>query len=610
MPNFSIDQARELVQDTINNGTRHAGYQRTVDLREDYLTILTGKNWQRFLSRFRLRTDLEEYQQQLELTHQNLSSTSSLLEKKFGQISRIQDIKRGLNFEGTSNRDQQDLQDVLNDFGGEGSAQRGTLEDYITLIYDRMVLYDPNAFILYDFAPFNALLGERARPYGIVFPCQNVLNFRHTRGDLDYLLVQVFVDYKDPDGIAKVATDYICCAGPFTVRYYEGADGRQDLPQVYEEFKAKSEKLYRIALFSPGVKKVPAVRLGYILDIETDNQTCVSPAFHSALDLFRELIDLKSLNDIVTKKHGWPQRFKQTPPCPGEMNPETKFRDGCNDGTNTRTGETCKECGGTGHITHKSEQDTITVDLPDNPEDWPDLSKLVYTVQPELETITTFDEKIENKKIEIIKTVFSSDQQVQVQSPAKTATEYVVSREDQNNTLLPCADQKALVIKTSILHVAALMNISGIVKPLYEYNRDLKLNSADEILDKIADKTSKVSSTTLEQIYDDYYQKVYAADEIALEWYYFLKAHIPFYLTPNEEFETNVASGYITDSDRTRRIYCDTIVADLRMTAPNILQLSYPEQETKITEIVDKILAELPKTVSLTNIPTPQQQQA
>ena len=606
MPNFSTSQAQELIQDAIENGTRHDGYQRTIALRDDYFTILFGFNWERFICRFPLRETIDDHRQKIALTHQNLSSTASLVEKKFGQISRIQDIKKGLNFEGTSKRDQQDLQDVLNDFGGEGSFQRGSLDDYLTLTYDQIALYDPNAFILYDFEPFNADAGERARPYGVLFTCQNVYNFRFTRGDLDYLLVATQVKYKNTDGIWQTVTDLICYAGPFAFRYYlDKQDGRADIPLTEDTFEATSGDLYRIVLFAPGIQRVPAVRLGYKPDPITGNLTCVSPAFHAALDLFKELIDLKAQNDIVSKKHGYPQQFKQSPPCPGEMNPETKFRDTCDNGINRRTNEICNACGGSGHLVHKSEQDTLIMDLPDNPEDWADLTKLVHTVKPELETITTYDDKIEKKKLEIVQTVFSSDQQIQVQGPSKTATEYTVSREDQNNTLLPFADHKSSVYKASVMHIAALMNISGEVKPLYEFPRDLKLTAMKDLYaDMEAARKAGVGKEEISQIQDDINRKRYESDPVALQQSFIKKQHLPYISMALDEFEYNNASGLVPKDMAVLYANSDIVFGELEIERPDFYGLPFADRDALVSAKVKRLIDKLPKPVSLSGIPT------
>lgn len=609
MPNFTPEQANTLLIDCIDSNLRHAGYERTIALRQDYHTIVTGVDYDRFLSRYAQRETKEEFDQRLALTYQNLSATASPILRKAGQISRVQDIKKGINYAGTSERDQRDLQGVLDDFGGEGQAQTGTLDDYLTRHYDEATHTDPNAFILLDFLGFNAALGERARPYGVWFGCESIYHFRYTRGVLDYLLVRVLVDYKNLEGVAKVATDLICYAGIFTTRYYQVADGRQDLPETFTDFKAKSDIMYRVVTYLPGIEMVPAVRLGDLPDSQTRGLTCVSRLFHAAMDQFRELINLKSQNDIVTRKHGFPRRYERAPLCPGEML-DGGLRTQCIEGKNPSTGQTCQACGGSGFEVHRSEQDTIRLPLNGNEvaDDLWDLSKLSYVEKPELETITSFDQKIRDKQAEIYVTVYSSEQQVQINGPqtSKTATEYVVSREDQNNTLLPIADYKSNLYKQLGGYIAALMSISGEVEFLYEFPRDLKLTSADEILSEIADKSEKVASPTLEQLYDDYYKKVHKTDTNALQWYYFLKDHIPFYLTPKAEFEWYVGSGYVTEADRTRRVYCDTITADLRINAPDILNLSYEEQETKIVEIVNKILSQLPKTVNMSQVPTPQ----
>ncbi|MBC3785735.1 hypothetical protein [Spirosoma utsteinense] len=601
MPNLLPDQAHELLRETINTGLRHAGYQRTVDLRTDYQTITTGKGYERFLTRYVPREKSEEFDQRLLITHQNLSSTASPLLKKAGQISRVQDIKRGFNFTGTSDRDQKDLLEVLNDFGGEGSTLRGTLEDYLTQHYDEVSQYDPNAFILLDFGSFNADAGERARPYAVFFDCPNVLNFRFTRGSLDYLLVQMFIAYKDPDGYAMVATDLILYGGPFAIRYFESAEGRKDLPQVYETFEAESKTIYRTVQYVTGLKLVPAVRIGDKPDIETAGLTCVSQLFHSALDQFKELINLKSQNDIVSRKHGFPRQYERAPLCPGELDAATGFRKGCNEGKVPITGATCTECGGTGFEVHRSEQDTVRLAFPENADDSVfDLSKLTYTVKPELETIKAYDEKIAALEVKIYVTAYSTDQQIKAQGPAKTATEYVVSREDQNNTLLPIADQKSTIYKSLVRHAIAIMNVTGDIEILYEFPRDLKLSSLSELyVDLKAARDAGAPDFEVEQILDDIARKRYESDPTALARYFIKKQHVPYFAQTLDTFEYFDASGRIPPALAVLRANVDVVFGELEIEEPRFYDLPYSERDGLVMAKVGKLESQLPKAIQM-----------
>ncbi len=616
MPNLSPEAAHELLRDTINLNLRHAGYERTVSLRDDYRTILTGRGYERFLSRTVRREDEEEFAQRLAMTFQNLSSTAAPLLKKVGQISRVQDIKKGLNFTGTSERDQRDLQDVLNNFGGAGSAQRGSLDDYLTGHYDTLSQADPNAFILLDFAPFQANLGERAKPYAVVFECPSVLNFRYTRGELDFLLVWLPVAYKDPDNVPRVATDYVLYAGTFTLRYYQQADGREDIPPGLDQYQSGvtpagkvvnvttpvGNLVYSMATLSPGIDPVPAVRLGDLPDTETGGLTCVSRLLHACVDQFKELINLKSQNDIVSRKHGWPRRYERAPACPGELIDGGLMRAVCDKGTNRSTGQDCKQCGGSGFETHRSEQDTVRMELTGNEtaEDLFDLSKLTFTEKPDLATVQAYDEKILAKQSEIYVTAFSTDQQIKVSGPSKTATEYVVSREDQNNTLLPIADYKSFVYKFLVNITTKLMRISGRVESLYEFPRDLKLASLSELYtDLKAARDAGAPDFEIEQILDDIARKRYEADPAALARYFIKKQHVPYFAQTLETFEYFDASNRIPPRLALLRANVDVVFGELEIENPAFYELVYSERDKLVSVKLDQLQAQLPRTVDL-----------
>lgn len=601
MPTLTLDQANQLVSDTLNFQQRHAGYQRTVELRAIYETIIYGRNYQDFLGRYKQRETDGEFAQRLALTYQNLTGTSSPILRKGGQISRVQDIKKGLNFSGTSERDQRDLQSVLDDFGGTGQARRGSLDDYLTANFDEPSQYDPNAFILLDFEPFNANLGQRARPYGVFFDCVNVYNFRYTRGNLDYLLLRTTVQFRNPDGLVQFANDLMYYGGQYTLRYFEVLDGRIDLPSTYDLFETSSGKQYHVVTYVTGIPMVPAVRIGDLPDPETGGLTCVSRLFHAAIDQFRELINLKSQNDIVGRKYGFPRRYERTPECPGEVN-AAGGRSPCDNGTNLDTGQTCRECGGYGYITHKSEQDTVTIPIKENEdpaEAW-DLSKLSHTEAPQLEGIKTYDERLQALRAQINVTVFASDQQIQAGTPSKTATEYVVSREDQNNTLLPIADYKSSCYKLLTYGIIALMQISGEVEVLYEYPRDLKLSSmADLYADLKAARDAKAPSFEIEQILDDIARKRYESDPTGLRQYFVKKQHIGYYALDQETFAYFDSTGRIPVNMGDLLANVDIIFGELEIENPTFYDLPYAERN-KLVDAKLKVIQEgLPRSVSM-----------
>ncbi|RIV23618.1 hypothetical protein DYU11_11595 [Fibrisoma montanum] len=604
---FTAEDAHALVRETINTSLRHAGYTRTVDLRTAYMTIYTGQCWPDFLSRFTRREDEQAFKQRLDLTFQNLSSVASPVVKKFGQISRIQDLKKGLNFEGTTDRDQRDLTDVLDNFRAEGLSRKGSLDDYLSQVYDTVSLYDPNAFIVLEFAPFRADLGERARPYAVLYESPQVYNFRYTRGELDFLLVALEQSFKTTENKTLTLTDLILYSGPFQVRYYQLHDDvdRIDIPDG-ENWVSDAAVPYRMAQFAPMVEETPAVRLGDLPDAQTHGLTVVSRAFHSALDQFRELMNVKSRSDLVSWLHGFPRLTEYALPCPGEI--ENGYRVGCNEGRHPTSGQKCRECGGTGFQAHRSEQDRIRFPLTQNmmASEMLKLSELSHTDKPDWETVNGFVELVEGIQSKIYLTIFSTDYQLKTSGQiaiAKTATEVAVTRDDINNTLLPYADQKSVVYKAIVRHTASLMNVSGEVKPLYEFPRDLKMASIGELQNdlKLA-RESNAPAFLIEQILDDIARKTYESDPTALHHYFIKKQHIPYFALTLEEFEYFDSTGRIPADMAVLWANSDIIFGELEISSPTFYDLPYAERDALVMEKVRALQARLPQGVSMSRI--------
>lgn len=601
---FTPEEAKTIIQDCIENGTKHADYSRVCALRRDYLTILTGSGYESFLTRFIRREGTDEFRQRLDLTYQNLTSIASPLVKKFGQISRVQDLKKGIDFVGTSDRDQKDLTTVLSSFGAIGSSRQGSLDDYLSITYDLVALYDPNAFVVLDFESFNSDAGQRAKPYGVLYESNSILNYRYTAGHLDYVLVSLSVNYTDTDNRKQTVTDYILYSSQFAYRYFFNADGRVDLPTVYNMFNTPSGSYY-VTEFNLGLKETPAVRLGYLPDMETAGRTCVSPLFHPALDLFKEAINLKSQSDLITRLHGFPKRYEYAPTCDGEVSESTGLNLGCSQGK-TMTGETCRKCGGTGYLVHATEQDVVRLPLPRHADELLQLNQLVHVDKPDVDTLQEFEAKLEKLQSRIYLTTFSTDYQLKtsgVTAVAQTATEVSITRQDENNTLLPWADGKSAVYKALVRHIAAVMNISGEVKPLYEYPRDLKLSTLAELYaDLKAARDAGVPSFEIEKILDDIARKRYESDPVALQRYFIQKQHIPYLALSLAEFEYFDSTGRIPSDMALLKANSDIIFGELEQEQPMFYELPYAQRDQLVSDKVAELQAQMPRTVNLSSI--------
>lgn len=596
------DRAHELLRRTITDQYRHADYTRTVDLSADYLTILTGEDYKRLLTRFIRREENGEYLQRLDLTHQNLSSTAAPLVKTFSQISRVQGIRKGVEIEGGRDRDRTDLLDVLSDFSAGLS-----LDDYVTHQYDVPALYDPNAFIVLEWDSFEAQKGERARPYPLAVPCEQVLDFHYHRGELSYLVIAspVWVETRDiVTGrlVQTQHTDYILYSPTVALRYYYYVEGREDMPDTGVLFENGLTK-YVQAEYNPNLPLTPALRIGTKTDPLTNHRTCVSSLFHAALSQFKELINHKSQKDLTLRLHGYPKRYEYADPCPGELNSETGQRMGCYDGI-TNAGTTCGVCGGTGRITHLTEQDTIYRDIPKDKDRFFDLDKLAYSEAPAVESIDLLSREIAALQSSIYQTVFNTDYQVKTSGKVgvETATELNIGREDKNNTLVPFADGKARVYKTIVRITAAIMDIAGKVSPLFEVPRDLKLSSLPELyLDLKAARDAGAPSFEIEQILDDIARKRYEADPNALERYFIKKQHLPYIALTLEQFTYFDSVGNIPKDMAVLFANQDIVFGELEQSQPLFYTLPFAERDTLVSAKVATLTARLNQSVSLTS---------
>jgi hypothetical protein len=198
----------------------------------------------------------------------------------------------------------EDIQDRLTNFVGQHS-----LNYWLNREYGKYMFIDPNAFLVLNLQPYDALT-EKPRPDPVIYQSHNLVAFQYVYGELKSLTV---TDYKEIEtikgGHAKVKRlIHYTENEAYTV---EVVEDRKEPPQAYSSATEKGyytrydNKQYFITIHLTRAKRVPAMQIGYM---PSTSKLSIDPRYNAytmpdhvytvpivaARGLFRELVRKKN----------------------------------------------------------------------------------------------------------------------------------------------------------------------------------------------------------------------------------------------------------------------------------------------------------------------------
>lgn len=479
-------QATEIMISVVRDGRRHEHYKRTVQLADEYIKFFTGEGIDTLLRQVVPREDPKWFAQRKLLTQAITVSILAPIKLPFQKVCRTRPSIQQIEWEEGTDRKIAEVNELINQFRGEY-----TLRQFLEFTQVNFNMFDPNAWIVVDFEPFDPRT-EKALPYPLIIPSAGALDFQYKNNRLQYLIVYVngkTVGYFGENSIVFTKIDR---------KAVSSIPVKPDaVQQVGEQFYYRDKQaVYLVEIFTPKASQPPAWRVGYIPDTLTMGSTFVG-IFDSALPLLHKTLKINSEFDLATALVAHPKVISYQSPCTA---------DGCQNGT-LPDGSTCTACEGSGIAkVGTSVQDAITIRLPRNTEDLIDLDKLLVYKSPPIELLKFQSDYIESLKFEIQATVFNADvfQRAEV---TQTATERVQERDNLDDTLYPFAQRFAYLYRELIRQVAEFRDLANGLTVQYEFPAQFNFKTISQLLAELtAAKESGASSITIsylqEQIND------------------------------------------------------------------------------------------------------------
>lgn len=591
MRSIDPEVATQVMKATIE-GARHPYYDRTTDLADKYLKLVTGENIDSLLEQFNPREDEEMFKQRLRLTKTIVGSVSGKVKGPFEKVARSNNVTKKFMFSGDDVEDKLgELEEVLSTYWGDE-----TLDDYMeTRILD-LSFSDPNAFIVTEM-----MTGEEEEVH--VFPFEvsslEAVNYHYTNNALDYLIVWnggkkytmytaditvVMIEVKDE---ADKDQKDIVVPGEMVSQVTDATD--QD-----QEFKMKiGSKWFAVKTLDNPCKEIPAIRVGYKRDEMTNGNTYVSP-MHKAIPRLEKIIKSDSELDLVISLHAFPQKLQYAQRCQGDIQKSKICDHGMIRGTED---EVCRVCKGTGFIFHTSAQSAMTYEMPSQDElnggaQVPDLDKMIVYKHPSIDIIKFENEYTRQLEDEVLKDVFIS-QNFERSSGTATATEIEYDMDSIYDTLYPFARKYSTIYKKQVRIASCYVELEEGLTVVHKFPKDFKLKTTSQLLEeRKSAEDANAPEFMKNQIDIDIAEKILFDNPSALQKFKTKQQHLPFIGKSEEQIKDIITSNRSTKENIILWVEFENIMRELEdegFTSPtpyNFYDLSYAERQEKIDEKV------------------------
>ena len=456
-------------------GETHQDYRHVCELRELYMKLISGKDVNSLLQQFVRREDPELFKQRCRLTQAITPEVAAQLMAPFYKVTRVNNITEVVDFPGTEGY--QAKKDRVAHARKEYNGDR-SLDDYMDTRFIELSFCDPNSFIVTEFydgeRDANGVLIGPVVPYPHEVSCVDALNFEYRNNRLEWLIKKSgnsYTMYRRMYSVVFTKAPKDLYSGGVIGNYVEvnTANG----PIVI--YKMDDESIYVVDLYVHKSKEVPAKRVGYKRDLETEGRTFVPP-LHDAKASFMKSIKTVSEFDISMALHAHPQKLAQQPKCVGTA------AEPCSKGYNPE-GKICGVCQGLGVAPISTTgQDAITIPLdPEKPVDLQNLVKYVDMPVALLEFQYKFTRELKDSAREAM---YNTDVFART-SVAATATEKKLSMESVYDVLIPFAKQYSAMWKHQMVIIAGYVDAAGIIIE-HVFPKDFGFRTRDELIGQIS----------------------------------------------------------------------------------------------------------------------------
>lgn len=596
--------------DSIQFQVRHAGYERTIEVRKFAHMVSTGRGQEDEITRYR-RYETDDLKKQRTRLYNPLTKYAiSRPRKQFKKISRVEGIRRNIEASDTAKLS------MLNEAFGQFEPGM-SLESWLVKSLEFYGVTDPNTWIVCERFDRRGQDGAITKivPYAFVVPSIDALDFeRGPDGSLSYLLARTMaIEHTVENGVRadKMLENYYLYFPGGVARAREigkntvaeadetkvfievmppampiNGKGPKDVPVL----AGKVKREFFVKLIENGTTEVPAICAGVYMDEVTGRKDVYVPWFDPAEHELKDLIRWKSTNDVITALHAYPKRWEFEKEC-AFQNEMGQCQEGYLGGIIDKS-HLCPNCKGTGFPANfTTEQASVKLLLPadaDAQEKILDLSKLSFVEPIDTSILELMDARIERTERRVLEAVFDSGLYQRPEGTAtRTATEVQSVMEGISDILKPFCNTVSRAWEMFYRVGAQYLEFDITVD--HEFPEDLQIQSlSDEVAVFNEMKDAGVGYDVLEPQRLRILSKVTEGDDVSRENIAAKFRHEPFAGKPPELVAQILSERSPLDSDRVLWENFEAIFQDVFVQQPEFYKMRFDAQKAVVKQKTDE----------------------
>ena len=587
-------EVRQILLKLIEKNLSHPDYPRVTDLADHYRKLITGKKIDSLLKRFNPRESEDMFKQRVALTIATSPAVSHSAMKPFYKIPKSTPLTAKVKAKKDipdPEKIEEEITERFQKFYGTNAKMDG-VDYFLQSRFMELSFMDPNSWVVIEFDPFDPLK-EKAYPRPFEVSSAMAKNFSIVNNEVKWLHVEQEIEMIAKDKKPETGKKHTLYTDQWAVVFEQtlkkgielGLTSDQELIEI-------EDKHYIISYFDHKIGKVPAFRIGYFRDLETDGRTFVNP-LHPAMCHFDKSIKQVSEYDLSTALHTFPQKIvRLVKSCPGVIGDPNGI---CRGGSLV-DGTTCPTCAGTGKPIHTSGQDIVEVELPENIKEdgLMPLSEMVYYVPLPIELLKFQKETVDELAIKVHQSVFNTtvlikkDGQV---SGDKTAFEVDNDMESVYDALSSFSDNYSAKWMAIAEFIAILTDNQEKVSWMHRMPANLKLKTRERLYAEY-DQASKsnMPAFVIDAITDELSEAIFMDDADELLKYRVKKQYSPFRGKTKDEVMMLLASDDVLKETKILYNYFEDIFQTLEAEYAKKGKDFYLEtQEVRKKNIDDKV---------------------
>lgn len=611
-PNIPITRAIDLSVPLVASKSKHRDYDRVVKLAKDYKMLITGENMDELYRRYDRRESQKDLEQAIRITNPLTPAICNALTNPLRKLANVPAKINFIQYEGDPERKKAAVLNAIID-GFNGGNDLDSLFGEVFLDYG---VQDPNGFVLYTFENYDNRF-EKAEVFATVQPSCDVYNFEYHGGILQWLFLHKTIKYQTAPATQAMPANY--AEGDRFIFYtaenhivytqilkpnlsvytenvlVDSGNVQVTSPSMYNGesntiyYLNTKEALYEVTFYAQKSGRVPAFRLGFNRDNETNGRTMVN-LWHAAMPYLLKNVKSVREMDLSFVLHTFLQRIEYKSPCSS-----------CNGGKDPIGGD-CEVCKGTGKNTFSSAQDSIELDLPVRPDPAMliDLSKLVHYVSLPTDILKIQMENVQSQITGAFRAVYNSDMFV-VDTTADTATGKKIDMQSVYDTLQPASMWYSSARMESVYIIATYKDLQKGLIAIHRFPRDFHYESQDQLLERITKAKGVVSNGLLAYWQNSLVDLALVDDPFQAERVKTMTRLDPFLGKSDDIVVTIMSQGLTTKRNKVLYSNLPYILdrAEASTTGGVVFyDLTREKQDEKINKIVDSMIEEMDEAAS------------